>query len=72
MDAFQHIYQVRINLDEEKVYPEFDRDYEEAHTWSNLLSEKHPWLNLLVLNFCYHNVKIFPMDEVELQLIYQI
>jgi fatty acid desaturase len=56
MDAFQHIYHVRLNLDEEKVYPEFERDYEEAHTWSNLLSEKHPWLNLLVLNFCYHNV----------------
>ncbi len=56
MDAFQHIYEVRLNLDEEKVYPEFDRDYEEVHTWSNLLSEKHPWLNLLVLNFCYHNV----------------
>ncbi len=56
MDAFQHIYEVRVNLDEEKVFPEFDRNYEEAHTWSNLLSEKYPCLNLLVLNFCYHNV----------------
>ena len=56
MDAFQHSYEVRLNLDEEKVFPEFDREYEEAHTWSNLLSEKFPWLNLLVLNFCYHNV----------------
>lgn len=56
MDAFQHIYEVRVNLDQEKVSPEFDRDYEEAHTWTNLLSEKYPWLNLLVLNFSYHNV----------------
>lgn len=56
MDAFQHIYEVRINLDTEKVLPEFDRDYEESHTWSNLLSKKYQWLNLLVLNFCYHNV----------------
>ena len=56
MDAFQHIYEVRINLDKEKVVPEFDRDYEELHTWSNLLSKKYRWLNLLVLNFSYHNV----------------
>ena len=56
MDAFQHHYEVRLNLDQEKVTPEFDRDYEEAHTWSNLLSNRYPWLNLLVLNFCYHNV----------------
>lgn len=56
MDAFQHVYEVRINLDEEKVLPEFDREYEEAHTWSNLLSKKYQWLNLLVLNFSYHNV----------------
>lgn len=56
MDAFQHVYEVRINLDKEKVLPEFDREYEESHTWSNLLSDKYHWLNLLVLNFCYHNV----------------
>jgi len=56
MDAFQHIYEVRVNLDEDKVFPEFDRDYEDAHTWSNLLSNNKLWLNLLVLNFCYHNI----------------
>ncbi len=56
MDAFQHRYEVKIDLDEAKNAPEFDRDYEESHTWSNLLSDKHHWLNLLVLNFCYHNV----------------
>jgi fatty acid desaturase len=63
MDAFQHIYEVRINLDEEKVMPEFDRDYEELHTWSNLLSNQHHFLNLLVLNFCYHNVHHFRPSE---------
>ena len=33
-----------------------DRQYEEDNTYSNLLSTRYPWLNLLVLNFCYHNV----------------
>jgi len=56
MDAFQHQYEVRLQLDDNRILREFDRDYEEAHTFSNLLSEKYPWLNLLVLNFCYHNV----------------
>lgn len=56
MDAFQHIYEVRINLDEKKNTAEFDRQYEEAHTWSNLLSSRYEWINLLVLNFCYHNL----------------
>lgn len=63
MDAFQHIYEVRLNLDEENNTQEFDRDYEEKHTWSNLLSEKHEWINLLVLNFCYHNVHHYRPGE---------
>lgn len=63
MDAFQHIYEVRLNLDEENNTQEFDRDYEEKHTWSNLLSEKHEWLNLVVLNFCYHNVHHYRPGE---------
>ena len=63
MDTFQHCYQVRINLEQGKLPPEFDRAYEEAHTWSNLISERYPWLNLLVLNFCYHNVHHYKSGE---------
>ena len=36
--------------------PARDRDYEEHNTYSNLLSQRFPVFNLLVLNFCYHNV----------------
>ncbi|HEU4854257.1 MAG TPA: fatty acid desaturase [Nitrosospira sp.] len=32
-----------------------DQDYEQSHTFSNLISTRHPWLNLLTLNFGYHN-----------------
>ena len=32
-----------------------DRAYEKANTYSNLLSLRWPWLNLLLLNFPYHN-----------------
>ncbi len=32
-----------------------DRDYEQTNTYSNLASVGHPWLNLLLLNFSYHN-----------------
>lgn len=32
-----------------------DRDYEQANTWSNVISVRRPWLNLLTLNFGYHN-----------------
>jgi fatty acid desaturase len=32
-----------------------DRRYEHAHTYSNVISRRLPWLNLLVLNFGYHN-----------------
>ncbi len=56
MDTFQHNYEVRLLLDDDRVLREFDRDYEQAHTYSNLLSRRYPLLNLLVLNFCYHNV----------------
>ena len=56
MDAFQHSYEVRYALDGEKIPVEFDREYEEGHTFSNLISGRFHWINLLVLNFCYHNV----------------
>jgi fatty acid desaturase len=35
--------------------PRRERHYEHANTYSNVLSVRFPWLNLLVLNFPYHN-----------------
>ncbi|MHB9051662.1 MAG: fatty acid desaturase, partial [Thiomonas delicata] len=32
-----------------------DHDYEQHNTYSNLDSLGHPWLNLLLLKFSYHN-----------------
>ena len=32
-----------------------DRQYEHANTYSNVISQRHPWRNLLILNFGYHN-----------------
>ena len=32
-----------------------DRDYEQSHTFSNVISIRYPWLNLITLNFGYHN-----------------
>lgn len=58
MDVHQHTYEVFETLDQPRG-PEArlrDKTFEEHNTYSNLLSVKYPWLNLLVLNFCYHNV----------------
>jgi fatty acid desaturase len=56
-DAFQHTYDAFAVLEggdipNDKVR---DRDYEQANTYSNLASFGRPWLNLLLLNFPYHN-----------------
>lgn len=60
-DAFQHTYDVFLEADlaqaggkikDEKLR---DRAYEQANTFSNLTSLQYPWLNLIFLNFPYHN-----------------
>lgn len=56
MDCFQHTYETRLSLSQPRQPPQHTRDFEEQHTYSNLLSGRFTWLNLLVLNFCYHNV----------------
>lgn len=61
MDAFQHTYEIFETL-EQKRGPEarrYDRQYEHDNTYTNLISRKYPWLNLLVLNFSYHNAHHF-------------
>jgi fatty acid desaturase len=57
MDAFQHTYEVFAShsLDAAIADPKRDLKYEYENTYSNLLAERWWLLNLLVLNFPYHN-----------------
>ncbi|MBW4661889.1 MAG: fatty acid desaturase [Drouetiella hepatica Uher 2000/2452] len=52
MDCFQHTYAV-FQLGQS--IPQYNLDYEEANTFSNLMPDRWRWLNLLFLNFGYHN-----------------
>ena len=60
-DAFQHTYDVFLEQDLAMTNGKIkdgkvrDRNYEQSNTYSNLASLHHPWLNLLFLNFPYHN-----------------
>jgi fatty acid desaturase len=57
MDAFQHTYEVFASRSMEAAAPDPRRDlrYEYENTYSNLVATRCWWLNLLVLNFPYHN-----------------
>jgi len=57
MDVHQHTYPLFETLEagEDTAKTRFDRAHEERNTYSNLVSARHPWLNLLTLNFGYHN-----------------
>jgi omega-6 fatty acid desaturase (delta-12 desaturase) len=57
MDCYQHNYEVVFNLEDKSADLPYrgDAEYEQRNTYSNLLSARFPKLNLLVLNFCYHN-----------------
>lgn len=58
MDIHQHTYELYETLDFERgdEVKKYNREFENKNTYSNLLSKKYHWLNLLVLNFPYHNV----------------
>lgn len=58
MDVHQHTYDLYETLDHSSGHEvrQYDSAFEKRNTFSNLLSQKYPWLNLLVLNFSYHNV----------------
>ncbi len=58
MDVHQHTYNLHETLDKKRgeEVEAYDRAFEARNTYSNLISERYPWLNLLVLNFSYHNV----------------
>jgi fatty acid desaturase len=52
VDAFQHTYEAFLpGID----LPKRDRNHEQSHTFTNLISYRYPLLNLLLLNFGYHN-----------------
>lgn len=55
-DAFHHTFE-QFFVDEQQTVPMDGRDraYEQANTFSNLVSVRFPVLNLLTLNFGYHN-----------------
>ncbi|MBT8082970.1 MAG: fatty acid desaturase [Gammaproteobacteria bacterium] len=56
MDSVQHDYGYNTTLFEYADPPhKGDSAWEQAHTFSNPISLRLPWLNLLVLNFGYHN-----------------
>jgi fatty acid desaturase len=57
MDAFQHTYDVfpSRSLEPAPADPKRTRRYEYENTYSNLVAVRWPWLNLLTLNFAYHN-----------------
>jgi fatty acid desaturase len=56
-DAHQHTYQVQFLAEDgqlaDRHWP--DRSYENGNTYSNLVSRRNRWLNLVCLNFAYHN-----------------
>ena len=55
-DTFHHTYdQFFVAPDQALPRIERERGYEQANTYSNVISIRHPWLNLLTLNFGYHN-----------------
>lgn len=56
-DCYQHTYDAYALLGQDRIPADRVRDagYEQANTYSNVVSLRWPWLNLLLLNFAYHN-----------------
>jgi fatty acid desaturase len=56
-DCFQHTYDTYALVDDEPIPDEKPRDraYEQSNTFSNVVGLDNFWLNLLWLNFGYHN-----------------
>ena len=57
IDAYQHTYEAYVieGYGEAPGIENRDQDYEYRNTYSNLVSRRYPLLNLLTLNFVYHN-----------------
>jgi len=55
-DGFHHTFEQFVVRPEEPVSMlGRNRVYEQQNTYSNLVSVRYPWLNVLILNFGYHN-----------------
>lgn len=56
-DCFQHTYDAYPILDDQPIPDDKvrDRAYEQANTFSNVVGLDNKWLNLLWLNFGFHN-----------------
>ena len=54
-DAFHHTYEAILMKDYVPGPGPRTAAYEESNTYSNLISTKYPFVNLLSLNFGYHN-----------------
>jgi len=54
-DAFHHTYEAAFIDDYTPGPGDRTAQFEEENTYSNILSRSYPWLNLLSLNFGYHN-----------------
>lgn len=56
-DCFQHTYDAYPILDDTPIPADKlrDRAYEQANTFSDIVGMNRPWLNLLWLNFGFHN-----------------
>ncbi|HEY9642341.1 MAG TPA: fatty acid desaturase, partial [Coleofasciculaceae cyanobacterium] len=52
MDCLQHTYEL---YPYDAVIPKKSLTYEQSHTFSTPISRRYAWLNLLLLNFSYHN-----------------
>ena len=63
MDAYQHTYEIALELDLPRTKSQKDRTYEEQNTYSNIHSSQFPFLNLLTLNFSYHNIHHWKSGE---------
>jgi fatty acid desaturase len=55
MQLFNSFFHTYEPFSSEMKVPHRDWAYEQLNTFSCLLSQRYPWLNLLVLNFGYHN-----------------
>ena len=58
MDVHQHTYVIFETLEQKRgdEAKRYDVAFENRNTFSNLISVKHPWLNLLTLNFGYRGL----------------
>jgi fatty acid desaturase len=55
-DAFHHTYELYAVGEHGRVgRARPSREEEQRNTFSNVISSAHPWLNVLALNFGYHN-----------------